>query len=170
MAVKVSLLPDKINHNLNPDRENKNRMFPYYLLIMVPNIIGAFARAFRTNDYSMAVFNLLVFSVFALVDYCLPRYLSMPKHEKSSRKFLLKLTMWFLYVIISFGYVYLFSYFFTLRITVALYAVVSVSCVVLLYAFIIPDVVSGWKIWRSEECRSLDAGKSNHAYLVVEKV
>ncbi|KAI3776952.1 hypothetical protein L1987_46744 [Smallanthus sonchifolius] len=164
MSVTVTL-PKKTNQNpdntIHVDAGNKNHTSPFYFLIMMPNIIGSFARAYRSNDYSLAVFSLLIFSVFILVDCCLPRYLSMPKSEKSSRKFWLKLAMWFLFKIISFGFVHQFSYFVSLQTTVALCTVALISSVVLLYAFIIVDLVSDWNIRRSGEhqirCRKIES-------------
>ncbi|KAI3776951.1 hypothetical protein L1987_46743 [Smallanthus sonchifolius] len=132
MTVAVTPLPK--NANLNPDRtvhvdaDNKKHTSPFYFLIMMPNIIGLFDTGYRRNDYSLAVFGLLIFSVFVLVDCCLP----------SSQK------------------------------TVALGTVALICSVGLLYAFI--NLVSDWKIRRSEEHQILDAGKSNHAYSVLGKV
>ncbi|KAJ0457347.1 hypothetical protein HanIR_Chr15g0772661 [Helianthus annuus] len=131
MTVKATPLPEKMNpdpdHTNNVDADNKRNRFPFHLLIMMPTTIGSFVRSYRRNDndYSMAVFSLLVFSVFILVDYFLVWFLSLPKNEKSSRKFWLKVTMWFL--------------------------------------FTVTDIIGDWKIMR-------DAGKSNHAYSVLEKV
>ncbi|KAL8233979.1 hypothetical protein R6Q59_020079 [Mikania micrantha] len=168
-----------LNKKMNPNYDstiitddleikNKNHMFPFYILLMMLNTIGSFAKAYRHGDYSMAVFNLLVLSIFVLVDFCLVKYFSMPKNEKSSRKFWLELTMWCLYTIISFGFVYLFSYYINLQTTMALYTVVLICCVVLLYVFVLAYTVSNWKVSRSEDQETLDASKSNQACLILE--
>ncbi|KAL7607432.1 uncharacterized protein LOC122197436 [Lactuca sativa] len=34
-------------------------IFPLYFLIMIPNTIGMFSRAYRRNDYSLAILSLL---------------------------------------------------------------------------------------------------------------
>ncbi|KAJ0811690.1 hypothetical protein HanPSC8_Chr17g0753611 [Helianthus annuus] len=129
MTVKVTPLPEKINpdpdHTNNVDADNKRNRFPFHLLIMMPTTIGSFVRSYRRNDndYLMAVFSLLVFSVFILVDYFLVWFIALAKNEKSSQKFWLKVTLWFLNT----------------------------------------DIIGDWKIMS-------DAGKSNHAYSVLEKV
>ncbi|KAJ0832702.1 hypothetical protein HanPSC8_Chr15g0681711 [Helianthus annuus] len=102
MTVKVTPLPEKMNpdpdHTNTVDADKKRNRFPFHLLIMMPTTIGSFVRSYRrNNDYSMAVFSLLVFSVFILVDYFLVWFIALPKNEKSSRKFWLKVTIWFLY-------------------------------------------------------------------------
>ncbi|MFS7948279.1 hypothetical protein Hanom_Chr06g00558081 [Helianthus anomalus] len=147
MTVKVTPLPEKMNpdpdHTNNVDADNKRNRFPVHLLIMMPTTIGSFVRSYRRNDneYSMAV--------------------------KSSRKFWLKVTMWVLYTGISFMFVYLYSFFLSSQITVALYALMFICIAFLLSKFIITDIIGDWKIMR---CQILDAGKSNHAYSVLEKV
>ncbi|KAF5766013.1 hypothetical protein HanXRQr2_Chr15g0710321 [Helianthus annuus] len=148
MAVKVTPINPNPDHANNVDADNKRNRFPFHLLIMMPITIGSFVRSYRRNDndYSMAVFSLLFFSVFILVDYFLVWYLALPKHEKSSRKFWLKVTMWFLFTGISFGFVYLYSFFLSAQITVALYALTFVCTSVLLYAFIIADLVGDWMV------------------------
>ncbi|KAI3776954.1 hypothetical protein L1987_46746 [Smallanthus sonchifolius] len=65
-------LPTKINPNPHEDADNKYHMFPLYFLLMMPNTIGSFARAYCHNNYSLAVLGLLVFSVFLSVDCYLP--------------------------------------------------------------------------------------------------
>ncbi|KAL9990413.1 hypothetical protein Hdeb2414_s0012g00384031 [Helianthus debilis subsp. tardiflorus] len=169
MTVEVTPLPEKINpdpdHKTNVDADNDRNRFPFHLLIMMPTTIGSFVRSYhrKDSDYSMAVFSLLVFSVFILVDYFLVWFIALPKNEKSSQKFWLKVTMWFLYTGISFMFVYLYSFFLSSQITVALYALMFICTAFLLSKFIITDIIGDWKIMR-------DAGKSNHAYSVLEKV
>ncbi|XP_022026004.1 uncharacterized protein LOC110926529 [Helianthus annuus] len=169
MTVKVTPLPEKINpdpdHTNNVDADNKRNRFPFHLLIMMPTTIGSFVRSYRRNDndYLMAVFSLLVFSVFILVDYFLVWFIALAKNEKSSQKFWLKVTLWFLNTGISFMVVYLYSFFLSSQITVALYALMFICTAFLLSKFIITDIIGDWKIMS-------DAGKSNHAYSVLEKV
>ncbi|KAJ0832703.1 hypothetical protein HanPSC8_Chr15g0681721 [Helianthus annuus] len=52
--------------------------------------------------------------------------------------------MWFLFTGISFGFVYLYSFFLSSQITVAMYTLMFVCTSFLLYAFIIADLVGDW--------------------------
>ncbi|KAI3768640.1 hypothetical protein L2E82_19470 [Cichorium intybus] len=136
-----------------------------------------FSRAYNRNDYSLAVLGLLVLLSLALYDCCLPLYVSIPENEKSSRKFLLKLIIWCLYTALSIGFVYEFGYFLSFQITVALYAVVLVCSVFLLYKFVIVELVNDWKSRNSGEDaigilenQRLDAGELKDSDSVMEKV
>ncbi|MFS7981002.1 hypothetical protein Hanom_Chr10g00945801 [Helianthus anomalus] len=59
------------------------------------------------------------------MQFCLSKYISLPKNEKSSRQLWQKLNMWLLYTAICFRFVYQFADFFPLQMTVTLYGVVS---------------------------------------------
>ncbi|KAJ9562513.1 hypothetical protein OSB04_007673 [Centaurea solstitialis] len=187
MRIAIALRPNKtVNHHRHctylrdPEEieEAKKHMISYcYLLIMIPNTVVTFAGAYRRNEYSLAVLNLVVLLIFALFDCFLPRYLSMPKNEKSSRRLWLKLTMWFMFVAIAFGFVFLFSYFLSFGITVALYAGVVVFSVFLLNAYIIVDIVNDWKTAGLDEdeigidgTQAYVARKVDYSDCVLEKV
>ncbi|KAL4581712.1 hypothetical protein LXL04_006239 [Taraxacum kok-saghyz] len=124
------------------------RWFSFYFIIMIPNTVVTIARAIRRNDYSSAVLCVSICVCFILLKLCLFKYRSLPKNEKSSERFLLKLIMWFLYTAVSFGFVYQFADFFPWETTVALYSVVVVCSSYLLYVFVIVDFVRCyWKMW-----------------------
>ncbi|KAI3784805.1 hypothetical protein L1987_43910 [Smallanthus sonchifolius] len=156
---KLTLIP-------NTRHPHDDYQWSILFVIMMPNTVGAIARAVGRNDYSLAALCISVFVCFFLLQFCLSKYLSLPKNEKSSQKFWLKLNMWFLYTAISFGFVYQFADFFPPQMTVTLYGVVTVCSSFLFYVFVIVDLVKYWKIWRNREdehrlpeSRKLYAGK-----------
>ncbi|KAL4565963.1 hypothetical protein LXL04_030070 [Taraxacum kok-saghyz] len=81
--------------------------FPFYFVIMIPNFTGTISKVIRRNDTSFAVFFVLVYASFVLTRLCI----SVPKNEKFIQRFWLKLEIWFLYTVITFGFVYHFAEF-----------------------------------------------------------
>lgn len=178
LSKKVTLVHDSTIQRDPHENFGDFKWFPFYFIIMMPNIVGTITKAIRRHDYSLLVLCASVSAGFFLSQLCLIKYISLPKNEKSSLKFLLKLNMWFLYTVISSGFVYQFSDFLPSEITVALYAVVLVCSSFLFYVFVIVDLVRYWKIWRYgedetelPENQTFDAGKLNrYSVSIVEKV
>ncbi|KAI3768636.1 hypothetical protein L2E82_19466 [Cichorium intybus] len=174
---KVALIPHtRIQRNPHEIADDCH-WSPFYLLIMMPNAVRRIAKAIGGNDYSLAVLCVSVCLCFLLLKFCLSRYRSLPKNEKSSQKCLLKSIMWFLYTVISFGFVHQFADFFPPETTGALYSVVFVCSSYLFYLFVIVDLVTYWKIWiHSEdetwlpEKQRLDAGKLNNYSVSISEL
>nr|GEU98209.1 hypothetical protein CTI12_AA538670 [Tanacetum cinerariifolium] len=177
MGKKITLFPDdkvqKGPHDFTDDIQ-----FPLLFVIMMPNTIGTIAKAIRHNDYSLAVFAISVIVCFFLLQFCLSKYLSVPKNN-STQKFWLKLNMWFLYTATSFGVVYQFSDFFSLQMAMSLYMVVLLCSAFLFYMFFIVDLMNYGKIWTDGDqdghClpknQSLDVGKINcYSVSILDKV
>lgn len=176
MSKKITLYPDE-KVQKDPHDFTDDIQFPLLFIIMMPNTIGTIAKAIRHNDYPLAAFAISVIVCFFLLQFCLSKYLSAPKHD-STKKFWLKLNMWFLYTVTSFGVVYQFADFFTLEMSMSLYMVVLLCSMFLFYVFMIADLFNHWKIRRhdqGEHClpenQSLDATKLDcYSVSVWEKV
>ncbi|PWA43138.1 hypothetical protein CTI12_AA538670 [Artemisia annua] len=170
----TTLYPDE-KIQKDPHDFTDDIQFPLLFIIMMPNTIGTIAKAIRHNDYPLAAFAISVIVCFFLLQFCLSKYLSAPKHN-STKKFWLKLNMWFLYTVTSFGVVYQFADFFTSQMTMSLYMVVLLCSMFLFYVFVIVDVVNFWKIRGEDghclpENQSLDATKMNcYSVSIWEKV
>ncbi|KAJ0712439.1 hypothetical protein HanOQP8_Chr09g0334851 [Helianthus annuus] len=115
---KPTLYPIRNPHAITDDYQ-----WTFLFIIMMPNTIGAITRSIRQNNYLLAFLCISVCVCLFLLQFCLSKYLSLPKNEKSSRKLWLKLNMWLLYTAICFGLVYQFADFFPLQMTVTLYGV-----------------------------------------------
>ncbi|MFS7970741.1 hypothetical protein Hanom_Chr09g00824491 [Helianthus anomalus] len=113
---KPTLYPIRNPHAITDDYQ-----WTFLFIIMMPNTIGAITRSIRQNNYSLAFLCISVCVCFFLLQFCLSKYLSLPKNEKSSRKLWLKLNMWLLYTAICFGLVFQFADFFPLQMTVTLF-------------------------------------------------
>ncbi|KAI3670014.1 hypothetical protein L6452_41582 [Arctium lappa] len=178
LSKKVTLVHDSTIQTDPHDNSDDFKWFPFYFVIMMPNIVGTISKAIRRHDYSLMILCASVSAGFFLLQFCLIKYISLPKNDKLSLKFLLKLNMWFLYSAISSGFVYQFSDFFPSEITLALYGVVLVCSSFLLYLFVIVDLVRFWKIWRYgedetevPENQTFVAGKLNrYSISILEKV
>ncbi|KAL8231542.1 hypothetical protein R6Q57_001320 [Mikania cordata] len=171
---KLTLIPNCTHpHEITTDYQ-----WAFLFLIMMPNIVGAIARAIRRNDYSSTLLCVSVVVCFFLLQFCLSKYLLLPKNEKSTHKFWLKFNMWFLYTAICFGFVCQLADFFPWRITETLYTVVSLCSCFLFYMFVIVDLCKYWKVWRygDDEHRlpvnqGLDAGEFKyHSVSIWEKL
>ncbi|GKB95877.1 hypothetical protein Tco_0982014 [Tanacetum coccineum] len=57
---KTNPKPRQTNLNDANEADDEHNMFPFYFIIMMPNTIGSFARAYHYNDYSLALLGLLV--------------------------------------------------------------------------------------------------------------
>ncbi|PWA81995.1 hypothetical protein CTI12_AA181950 [Artemisia annua] len=170
----TNLKPHQTNLSDANEADDDHNIFPFYFLIMMPNTIGSFARAYHYNDYSLALLGLLVLITFLLLECSLFRFRSVPKNENPCQKFWFKITLWFLYTAISCGFVHQFGYLLSLQITVALYIVVLVCSGLMLYTFIILDRVSTGSTYENEiglqEKSMLCVDKSNYVDSVFAKV
>ncbi|KAI3500798.1 hypothetical protein L1887_36623 [Cichorium endivia] len=169
---KVTLIPNSTIQRNSHEIPDDHQRFPFYFVIMVPNFIGTISNAIRRNENSFAVFFAVVYVGFILSRLCLSKYISLPKNEKLIQHFWLKLDVWFLYTVITFGFVYQFADFSPMQTTVAMYILVSVCSSFLFLAFLIVDLVEFWKIWRQDETQvpenqRIDAGKSNYYSLTI---
>lgn len=175
LSKKITL---STNNAIQRDQHDDCQWFLFLFVIMMPNTIGTITKAIRHNNYSLVFLCVSVFICFFLLQFCLTKYISLPKNEKSSLKFWLKLNMWFLYTIISYGFVYQFADFFPPNISMALYSLVLVCSSFLFYLFVIVDLVKYWKISRNggnqhwkHENETLEAGKLNYYSVSIwEKV
>lgn len=144
---KLTLIPDNTIHRYPHEMTDKHHHWTFLFIIMIPNTFTTITRSISRNDYSSVFLCISVCVCFFLLQFCLSKYLSLPKNDTSSRKLWLKVYMWFLYTAISFGFVYQFADFFAKEMTMILYSVVSVCSLFLFYVFVIVDVVKYWKIW-----------------------
>ncbi|GJW06554.1 hypothetical protein Tco_1568977 [Tanacetum coccineum] len=169
---KTSSIPPSSTIQKDPHEfDDDDFRIPFLFVIMMPNIIGTITKAVRHNDYSLAIFCVSLFVCFFLLQFCLSKYLSLPKNE-SSKKFCLKLNMWFLYTAISFGFVYQFTDFFPMHIMVTLYTVVLLWSSFLFCVFVVDDLVKYWKNWRHGEYARLltEVGTLDNDLSIWEKV
>ncbi|CAI9283237.1 unnamed protein product [Lactuca saligna] len=176
---KETLIPNSRIERDSHEIPNDYQLIPFYAVIMIPNFVGTISKAIRRNENSFAIIFVFIYVGFVLSRFFLSKYVSLPKNEKLMQQLWLKLDIWFLYTVITFGFVYQFADFSPLQTTVAMYMVVSVCSLILLFVFVIVDVIEFWKIWRYGEDHETqlsenpmtDAGELNsYSVSIWEKV
>ncbi|KAL6143415.1 hypothetical protein ACLB2K_054110 [Fragaria x ananassa] len=118
-------------------------------------------RAYQHRDITLLAFLVFVYASYFTLHNCVEVYSRLPKGEKSTKKELLRFTLWFLPTVVFFGFALEFGTFMPVTVVVLMYCLAIASSSLLFYAHYIQDDQKGYNTCADDQKKS-SSNKHDH--------